>query len=122
VRQIVEAGLAQWYSAGLRAGLLGEGSSPGRGWEFFSSPPPPDLLWGPPILLSNGHQGGLSLGVKRPGREADHSPPTSAKVQNAWSYTSTPSIRLHGVVLSEAQNPIVAGEFYNIFRIAWVIK
>jgi hypothetical protein len=42
----------------------------------------------------------LSLGVKRPGREADHSPPSSAEVKNAWSYTSTPPIRLHGVVLS----------------------
>jgi len=32
--------------------------------------------------------GALSLGVKRPGREADHSPPSSAEVKNAWSYTS----------------------------------
>jgi hypothetical protein len=30
--------------------------------------------------------GGLSLGVKRPEREADHSPPSSAEVKNAWSY------------------------------------
>jgi hypothetical protein len=43
---------------------------------------------------------GFSLGVKRPKREADHSPPSSAEVKNAWSYTSTPPIRLHGVVLS----------------------
>jgi hypothetical protein len=28
--------------------------------------------------------------VKRPGREADHSPPPSAEVKNAWSYISTP--------------------------------
>jgi hypothetical protein len=28
--------------------------------------------------------------VKWPGQEADHSPPSSAKVKNAWSYTSTP--------------------------------
>jgi hypothetical protein len=42
----------------------------------------------------------LSLGVKRPGREADHSPPSSAEVKNAWSYISTPPLRLHGVVLS----------------------
>jgi len=41
-----------------------------------------------------------SLGVKRPGCEADHSPPSSAEVKNAWSYTSTFPIRLHGVVLS----------------------
>jgi hypothetical protein len=34
--------------------------------------------------------------VKRPYREADHLP-SSAEVKNAWSYTSTPPIRLHGV-------------------------
>jgi hypothetical protein len=44
--------------------------------------------------------GALSLGVKRPGREADHSPPSNAEVKNAWSYTSTPPIGLHGVMLS----------------------
>jgi hypothetical protein len=32
----------------------------------------------------------ISLGGKRPGREADNSPPSSAEVKNAWSYTSTP--------------------------------
>jgi hypothetical protein len=44
--------------------------------------------------------GGSFTGDKVPGREADHSPPSSAEVKNAWSYTSTPLIRLHGVVLS----------------------
>jgi len=29
-----------------------------------------------------------SPGLKRPGREADYSPPSSAEVKNAWSYTS----------------------------------
>jgi hypothetical protein len=29
-------------------------------------------------------------GVKWPGREAGHSPPSSAEVKNAWSYTSIP--------------------------------
>jgi hypothetical protein len=33
--------------------------------------------------------GAVSLRVKRPGREADHSLPSSAEVKNAWSYTST---------------------------------
>jgi len=51
----------------------------------------------------------LSLGIKRPGREADHSPPSSAEDKNAWSYTSSPSIRLHGVVLSEEK---VQGQLY----------
>jgi len=30
-------------------------------------------------------------GVKRPGREADRSPPSSAEVKNAWLCTSTPN-------------------------------
>jgi hypothetical protein len=44
--------------------------------------------------------GVLSPGVKWPWREADHSPPSSAEVKNAWSYTSTRPIRLPGVALS----------------------
>jgi hypothetical protein len=48
--------------------------------------------------------GALSLGVKRPRREADHSFLSSAEVKNAWSYTSAPPIRLHGVVLSQKKN------------------
>jgi hypothetical protein len=40
----------------------------------------PPIQWVPGVL---------SLGIKRPGREADHSPPCSAKVKNAWRYTST---------------------------------
>jgi hypothetical protein len=47
-------------------------SSLGKDWEIFSSPPPPDRLW---------VSGVLSLGVKRPGREADHSPPSSAEAK-----------------------------------------
>jgi hypothetical protein len=34
--------------------------------------------------------GGSFLWVKRPGREADHSPPSSPEAKNAWKYTSTP--------------------------------
>jgi hypothetical protein len=51
----------------------------------------PSIQWVP---------GALSLGVKRPWREADHSSPSSTEVKNEWSYKSTPPIRLHGVVLS----------------------
>jgi hypothetical protein len=52
-----------------------------------------------PVSYTMGTRDSFS-GVKRPGREADHSPPSSAEVQNACSYTSTSPIRLHGVVLS----------------------
>jgi hypothetical protein len=42
-------------------------------------PTQPPIQWVP---------GALSLGVKWPGREADHSPPSSVGVKNARSYTS----------------------------------
>jgi hypothetical protein len=35
-------------------------------------------------------RGALSPGVKRSGREADHSPPTSTEVKKTYIYTSTP--------------------------------
>jgi hypothetical protein len=54
-------------------------------------PTQPPIQWVP---------GALSMGVKWSGREADHSPPSSAEVKSVWSYVSTPSMRLHGVVLS----------------------
>jgi hypothetical protein len=44
--------------------------------------------------------GALSLGVKWLGCEADHSPPSSAEVKNAWGCTPIPPIHLHGMVLS----------------------
>jgi len=43
--------------------------------------------------------GALTPGSKRPGREADHSLPSSAKVKNVWSYTAIPP-SLHCVVLN----------------------
>jgi hypothetical protein len=49
----------------------------------------PDRLWGLPNLVSNGYWG-LFPGVKRPGREAEHSPPASAEVKKMWIYASTP--------------------------------
>jgi hypothetical protein len=53
-------------------------------------PTQPPIQWVPEAV---------SLGVKRPGREADHSLPSNAEVKKAWSCTSNPTIRLHGVVL-----------------------
>jgi hypothetical protein len=43
-----------------------------------------------PASYSVGTRGVLFPGLKWPGREADHSYPSSAKVKNARSYTSTP--------------------------------
>jgi hypothetical protein len=74
----------------LRAGRpRGQSSSPGRVKNFlFSAASRPALEpTQPPIQLVPGV---LSPGVKRLGREADHSPPTSAKVKKMWIYISTP--------------------------------
>jgi hypothetical protein len=69
----------------LRYGL--DESRQGLGIFLFTTasrlalgPTKPPLQWVP---------GDLSKGVKRPRREADHSP-SSAEVKNEWSYTSTP--------------------------------
>jgi hypothetical protein len=59
------------------------------GSRIFSSLCHPDWLWGPSNLLSKGYWGCFP-GGKQPGREADHSPPTSAQVKKTWIYTSTP--------------------------------
>jgi hypothetical protein len=65
------------------------GLSPGRGWEILFTtmtrlalgPSQPPMQWEP---------GALSLGVMWPGHEADHLPPSSIKVKNAWSYIPPP--------------------------------
>jgi hypothetical protein len=58
------------------------------------------LALGPTLPPIHWVPGALSLGVKRPGRDADHSPPSNSEVKNVWSYTSTPPIHLRGVMLS----------------------
>jgi hypothetical protein len=44
------------YDYGSFGWMIG-GSSPTKGWEFFSSPPRPDRLCGPTSLLFNVYQG-----------------------------------------------------------------
>jgi hypothetical protein len=46
----IEVGIALGY------GLDDQGPIPGGCWEFFSKPPRPERLWGPPSLLSNEYQ------------------------------------------------------------------
>jgi len=80
------------HSAGLRAGRSGfYGSIPGEGWDFFIFTTAPRAALGPTQPPIQGVPGALSLGVKRPWCDADHSPPSSAEVKNAWSYTFTPN-------------------------------
>jgi len=60
-------------------------------WHFVGS----TVRTGDTNLLFNGHRkrvgrGALYLVVKKSGEEADNSPPSSAKVMNAWYCTSIP--------------------------------
>jgi hypothetical protein len=70
-------------------GLDGRDSNLGRGKIFlFSTTPRPALRPTQPLI--QWVPGALSPEVKRPGRKADHSPPSNAEVKNTWIYTSTP--------------------------------
>jgi hypothetical protein len=85
-------------TTGWTIGVLGFDSRRGLGISLFTTVSRTALgLTQPPIQCV---QEALSLGVKQPAREAEDSPPSSAEVKNAWSYTFTPPIRIHGVVLS----------------------
>jgi len=68
----------------------------------------PDRLWGSSSLPRNGYRGSF-LRIKQPGHEVDHSSPTSTKVNNAWSHTSTPPVHLHGV---DSDNVIIFTYFH----------
>jgi hypothetical protein len=49
--------------------------------RMLSSPRRPDRFWSPLKPPIQCVKGSLFPAVKRPGREADHSPPTNAKVK-----------------------------------------
>jgi hypothetical protein len=52
------------------------------GAGLLSSPHRPELYFGPTQPPIQRLPGALSPGIKRPGSEADHSPPTTAEVKN----------------------------------------
>jgi hypothetical protein len=79
--------IAQRYSAGLRAGWSGVRDPAGavnfslhNRVQTGSGPTQSPIQWAAMTLSSM---------MKRPGREANHSPPSSVIVKNTWSYTST---------------------------------
>jgi hypothetical protein len=80
-------GMVTGYGLGDR----GIGVRVPEGSRILFSPCRSNRFWGPPRLLSNW---ALSLGVKRTGREIDHSFLTSAEVKEMWIYTSTASLVL----------------------------
>jgi hypothetical protein len=64
-----------------------------RGKRSFSCTKHAGQLYGLPSLLFNGWRV-VSRGVKRPEREVDRSPPSSAEFKNGWSYASAPLLCL----------------------------
>jgi hypothetical protein len=58
-------------------------------WDFFLFATASRPALGPNKPLIQWVPRALSPEVNRPGREADHSPPSSAEVKNTWSCTST---------------------------------
>jgi hypothetical protein len=88
---------------GLGYGLNYHDPIPGKCWELFYSSPSTDQLWdqSPTKWVPRF----ICLGLKRPEREADNSPPFSAEVKNAWSYTCTSTTRLNGAVVNETMDP-----------------
>jgi hypothetical protein len=94
----------QRWATGCKIGVLGFDSQRGMGtFPYLTASRTAQRPTQPPIQWISG---ALSLGIKWPGRESDHSSPSSAAVKNAWRYTSTPPISLHGVVLSSAQGQL----------------
>jgi hypothetical protein len=79
-------------SVGIPMGyeLDGQGSIHGRAKRCFLTSQRPDQLWGPTQPPIQWVPGPLSPGIKRPGREADHSPPSSAEIKNGEAIQPRP--------------------------------
>jgi hypothetical protein len=106
--------LAQWYSAGLRAAWSGV-REPAGGGNFFLHHCVQSGSVKHPIYYTMRTRGSF-LGIKRPGREVNYSPPSSSEFKNAWNYTSALPIRRHGVVLSKAQRQLYLLPFTTVSR------
>jgi hypothetical protein len=89
IRAVIAQSIWRW-ATGWTIGVLGFDSRWGLGIFLFTTvsrtalgPTQPPIQWVP---------GALSLGVKQPGREADHSPPSSAEVKEcAELYLHSPN-------------------------------
>jgi hypothetical protein len=81
VSRLMGAWIAQWYN--VRLGLDGRGLESWRGLGIFPHRRRVQTVSGAhPASYPVGTRA-LSLGIKRPEHEADHSPPSSADIKNA---------------------------------------
>jgi hypothetical protein len=79
-RAVIAQSVERW-ATGWTIGVLGFDSRWGLGIFLFTTASRTAL--GPTQPPIPGVPGAVSLGVKRPGREADHSPPSSAEVKES---------------------------------------
>lgn len=84
------------WCIGYATGCVAQGSNPGKGELFFFSAKGLYRLSDLPSLVLNVCRYSFPV-INRPGRDVDHSSPTSAKVKSKWIYTFTPPIRFHGM-------------------------
>jgi hypothetical protein len=78
-----------WVNIEMGCWLDGRVSIPGSGKRFYSTPQRPDRLWAHPSTSPMG-TGGSFPGGKAAGREADHSPLSSAEVKNGGAVPPLP--------------------------------
>jgi hypothetical protein len=97
-RAVIAQSVWYWAATGQTIAVLWFDSQRGLGIFLFTTasrtalgPTQPPIQW---VL------GSLSLGIKRPGRAADHSRPSSAEVKECVELYLHSPIRLHGMVLS----------------------
>jgi hypothetical protein len=69
-------------------------------------------MWCPPSLFFSEDRRSFQ-GLKRLGRDGDHSTPSGAKVKNEWSYTYTP--RVSFLPRAETTVPCFVSLFYSSF-------
>jgi hypothetical protein len=100
-------GIRKWYGAGYGLDDRRFESRQELGIFLFTTASRPAL--GPTQPPIKWVSGALSLEVKRPGREAGHSPPSSEEVKNACSYTSIPQYAFMAWCSVKAQ-----GQLYRV--------